>query len=66
MVANGCEKTPKSLFLSPKIGLFDPKITMIRPKVSPLTLNGYMGWRKPPNPPFDPKNPIKNPINVGP
>ena len=23
-----------------------------------------MGWKKPQNPPSDPKNPIKNPINV--
>ena len=37
---------------------------MIDPKINPLTLNGYMGWKKPQKSHIpSPKNPIKNPIN---
>ena len=63
---NGCEKTPKSTIFGPKSGLFDPKITTIDPKISLLGHTETHREEKSQKSHIpSPKNPIKNPINVG-
>ena len=62
--ANGCEKTPKSLFLSPKSDILTPKSQQLTPNISLWPYTNLWGGGCPKNPPLDPKNPIKNPITV--
>ena len=48
----GVGKDPKIAVFEPKIGHFDPKISKVDPNICPLTLNGYLGRRKPPKSPI--------------
>ena len=61
--ANGCEKTPKSLFLSPKSDILTPKSQQLTPKYLTLALQISMGWRKPPKSSIGPQKPHKKPYN---